>query len=120
MSPLDAVRRGQVFNSTTRSTAATITPRLLSIAETAVYFGALSTRQVHYFIARGLLHPVRLDRRVRIDRQEVDRLIERAMQRDLRPPPLLRRPGRSVSREIPACSPGVTGSPGPVAPAPQP
>lgn len=57
--------------------------RLFSVEQAASYLG-ISKRQIHNFIARGLLHPVRLDRRVRLDRAEIDRLIERAMHRDLR------------------------------------
>ena len=67
--------------------------RLFSVEQTATYCSC-AKRQVRYWIARGLLHPVRLDRRLRIDRVEVDRLIERAMQRDLRPPPRASTPKR--------------------------
>lgn len=67
--------------------------RLFSVEQTATYCSC-AKRQVRYWISRGLLHPVRLDRRLRIDRVEVDRLIERAMQRDLRPPPRAPRPKR--------------------------
>jgi excisionase family DNA binding protein len=56
---------------------------LFDIASAADYLGT-SKRQVRYFIARKLLRVVRFDRRLRIDRQEVDRLIERALARDLR------------------------------------
>lgn len=68
-------------------------PRLMLVDETASYCSC-SRRQVRYWLARGLLHPVRLDRRLRIDRHEVDRLVEAATRRDLRAP----RPGATSGR----------------------
>lgn len=67
--------------------------RLFSVEQAATYLG-ISKRQVRYYITRGLLHHVRLDRRLRVDRAEIDRLIELAMQRDLRPAPRAPSPKR--------------------------
>src|SRR5690349_22979878 len=73
--------------------APSITPRVLGVDDAATYLGC-SRRQIRYLVSRGLLHAVRLDRRLRLDRIEIDALIARAVQRDLRPPPRAQSPKR--------------------------
>jgi len=91
--------------------APSTTPRLLGEDDAAKYLGC-SRRQIRYLVSRGLLHSVRLDRRLRLDRHEIDALIARAMQRDLRPPPrasnLKRVAPSPPGRSDPRCAAGST------------
>jgi excisionase family DNA binding protein len=54
----------------------TLAPRLLSIAQAAIYLGR-TEKAVRHLIARAELPVVRHGRRVHLDRAEIDRWIER-------------------------------------------
>jgi hypothetical protein len=76
--------------------------RLLERLPAAEYLG-MSVRQFDGLLAAGLLTRVRLDRRVRVDLRELERLVERAKTQDLAP---LARPPPSKRRRPPARGPG--------------
>jgi excisionase family DNA binding protein len=53
-----------------------IRPRLLSVEQAAVYLGRTKPA-IQHLIAEGSLRPVRADRRVFLDKQDLDKWIER-------------------------------------------
>ena len=57
------------------STAGTIAPRLLTVDQAATYIGRTKA-SVQHMVAAGALPCVRSDRRVFLDRQDLDRWIE--------------------------------------------
>lgn len=61
-----------------RSRSARIEPRLLSPDEAATYLGLGSRWAVYRLISHGELHPIRLARKLRLDRRDLDALIDSA------------------------------------------
>lgn len=58
-------------------TQANIIKRLLSIDEAAIYLGRTSGA-IRELVFKGKVPAVKIDRRVQIDRQDLDRLIEKS------------------------------------------
>jgi excisionase family DNA binding protein len=82
MSPLAAIRRAAPFRPPAPPPApAGIVPRLLTVEQTAIYI-ACSKTQLWYWRRAGLIRAVRLDRRLRFDRAEIDALVDRALRHE--------------------------------------
>lgn len=61
-----------------RSRPAWVEPRLLSPDDAATYLGLGSRWAVYRLITRGELRPIRLARKLRLDRRDLDALIDAA------------------------------------------